>query len=157
MLVAKPIVSERFWIVESPEGAKVGTIQSNEDGTIAFIDGHKHEYDTFDDACDSLDLEIGKLDEPKKTEKTEWKSNGYPTNTEPFNEIFNAKMQLPLYTKTKSSKSYYAAGYYIIRFEFAWAQAFCPKLVTLKRNEYAGPFQNKLEMQEQLRKYNAKD
>ena len=46
---------------------------------------------------------------------------------------------------------------YIIRFDFAWAQAFSPKVMTLKRNEFRGPYKTEMEMKEQLRVYNGKD
>ena len=70
---------------------------------------------------------------------------------------YDAQMGFNMYTKTEKSSCFYAAGYYIIRFDFAWAQAFSPKVMTLKRNEFRGPYKTEMEMKEQLRLYNGKD
>jgi len=61
-----------------------------------------------------------------------------------------------LFTKSPKSKSLYCAGYFIIRFEKGWVKSFCPKLITLERYEYKGPFKTNLEMRTELSKANAK-
>jgi len=49
------------------------------------------------------------------------------------------------------SKSYFCAGYYLVKFANNWAKAYCPKLITLQRYEFQGPFRTKEDMTEQLR------
>ena len=80
--------------------------------------------------------------------------NDYTCKSKPFNGIFDLKRKLPLYTKTANSQSFFCAGYYCIKFENGWVPAYCPKLITLSRNEYKGPLKTKLEMTEILRKLN---
>jgi hypothetical protein len=64
--------------------------------------------------------------------------------------LFNIQKKLPLFTKSKSSKSLYCAGYYTIKFEKGWVKSFCPKLITIERYEYRGPFKTELEMRQAL-------
>jgi hypothetical protein len=75
----------------------------------------------------------------------------FPTSHQPHNALWHVDKKLPIYTKTAKSNSYHCAGYYIIKFEHGWVKSFCPKLLTLQRNEYFGPFKSKLEMSEKLR------
>lgn len=153
-MLAKTIVANRFWILEDPNQGRVGTMQSTDIGVQVNVQGRVTHYENFQQAAADLQLYQAAASTVEK-ETIEWNSNGYPTAVQPYNEMYNAQLGLPMYTKTERSKSFHAAGYYIIRFDFAWAQAFCPKVVTLKNNPYAGPYHTRLEMQEQLRKHNA--
>lgn len=154
-LLAKNILPEKFWIIEDVEKTKLGTIQVDNTRVRVIIDGAKYEYPSFDDALQTH--KISTSNEPLETEvkiANKFSVNNYPCKDQPFNEIYDAKLGLPMYTKTEKSKCFYAAGYYIIRFDFAWAQAYCPKVITLKRNEFRGPYKTQLEMKEQLRLHN---
>jgi hypothetical protein len=64
--------------------------------------------------------------------------------------MYDVKKKLPLFTKSKKSKSLYCAGYYTIRFAKGWVKSFCPKLITLQRYDYKGPFTTELEMRQVL-------
>ena len=57
---------------------------------------------------------------------------------------------------TTKSKSLYAAGYFIIRFEKGWVKSFCPKMITLDRYESKGPFKTDIIMRTELSRVNAK-
>lgn len=61
---------------------------------------------------------------------------------------------LPLYTKIEGNAVYYAAGYYCINFEKGWKQANSPKLATLEKYGYEGPFKTEIEMRQRLRQLN---
>lgn len=61
---------------------------------------------------------------------------------------------LPLYTKIEGSDVYYAAGYYCINFDKGWKPAHGPKLATLLKYGYTGPYKTELEMRQQLKKLN---
>ena len=74
----------------------------------------------------------------------------YPCGSKPYNPVYDCKNRLPIYSKTPKSTSMYAAGYYIIKFEKGWVKSFCPKVITLQRYPYQGPFTTELEMRKQL-------
>jgi hypothetical protein len=61
---------------------------------------------------------------------------------------------LPLYTKIENGDICYAAGYYCINFEKGWKYARGPKLATLLKYGFVGPFHDKIQMRQQLKKLN---
>jgi hypothetical protein len=72
--------------------------------------------------------------------------HGYPTSCNPYNEMYDVRRRLPLFTKSNASKSLYCAGYYTIKFDKGWVKSFCPKAITIERYPYKGPFKSELEM-----------
>ena len=76
--------------------------------------------------------------------------HGYSTSVEPRNAMFDIRRKLPLFTKSSDSKSLYCAGYYVIKFDKGRVKSFCPKLITLQRYEYKGPFKTEFEMKQVL-------
>jgi hypothetical protein len=61
---------------------------------------------------------------------------------------------LPVYAKIEGKGIYYAAGYYCINFEKGWKKSRGPKLATLDRYGYEGPFKTELEMRQRLKELN---
>ena len=62
---------------------------------------------------------------------------------------------IELYTKTENSQSFFCAGYYVVHWEDGSnSPSYCPKLITLSRYEFDGPFKTRIEMQETLRRAN---
>lgn len=150
-LRAKPIVDGKFWIVEQ-DGEKVGTL-------------HKKENNKFMLSSKAGQKFFGKKEDLVKAFGKDFFSNkikttvsavevrdvyGYPTSCYPHNPMFNVQKKLPLFTKSPDSKSLFCAGYYIIHFNKGWLKSFCPKLITIERNESKGPFKTKLEMKQAL-------
>ena len=80
----------------------------------------------------------------------------YPCNSRPYNPIYNVKKKLPIYSKSSKSKSLYCAGHYVIKFRKGWVKSFCPKLITLNRYPFQGPFMTKEQMSEALKAANGK-
>jgi hypothetical protein len=150
-LHAKPIIPEKFWIVEKG-GAKFATLRKSEDNH--FVMSNELGIKVYE-TKEKLTLEFGKdffiakiIKEADNAEPNE--VHGYATSTAPHNSMFDVKRKLPLFTKSGDSKSLYCAGYYVIRFDKGWVKSFCPKLITLQRYEYQGPFKTELEMKQVL-------
>ena len=101
-----------------------------------------------------VEKKIIKTAKPKKEKKAVYDVYGYPTGNQPHNEVLDVQRYLPIYTKGAKSKSFFCAGYYIVKFNGAWTKAFCPKLITLQRYSFCGPYHTKEQMQEQLRNVN---
>lgn len=148
---AKPIIQDKFWIVEK-NGAKFATLRKSEDNHFVLSNelGIKV-YDTKE----SLTREFGKeffvakiVREADNSEPNE--VHGYSTSAVPHNAMFDIKRKLPLFTKSGDSKSLYCAGYYVIKFDKGWVKSFCPKLITLQRYDYQGPFKTEIEMKQVL-------
>ena len=91
------------------------------------------------------------------TEIPKFEIYNYPTSCAPHNILYDVKKSLPLFTKSIKSKSLYCAGYYIIHFDKGWVKSFCPKLMTIERYQYQGPFKSKIEMKNALGQQNGKN
>ena len=151
---AKPILENRFWILES-NGEKVGTICRQEDRRYMFScsDGTRI-FDTQQQLQKNLNGDWmwgSTISAPKEEKENEDNSvYDYPSKFKPFNMVFDVKRKLPLFNKSKKSKSLYCAGYYIIQFEKGWVRSYCPKLLTLDSYPFKGPFRTSLEMKTEL-------
>ena len=148
---AKPIIENKFWIVEE-NGEKVATLRKNEDDR--FVMSNEDGVKVYDNK-ESLTKQFGKnffiakiVKEAENAEPNE--VHGYTTSTAPHNAMFDIKRKLPLFTKSGDSKSLYCAGYYVIRFDKGWVKSHCPKLITLQRYAYQGPFKTEIEMKQVL-------
>ena len=150
--VAKPVLEDKFWILED-NGQKVGTIRSNENGVTLQVGSENQTFRALEELTQKISVSFSGKELVSKN-KEEYDVHGYFCKTRPFNSIFDLKRKLPLYTKTTDSQSFFCAGWYCIQFEHGWVPASCPKLITLSRNNYLGPFKTKLEMTESLRKQN---
>ena len=147
---AKTIVENKFWILEEEDGARVGTISLKNDAVIAVIGNNSHTFKNLDELAARYKVSFNKKSKPAKP-TLDMEVYDFPTAHTPHNALWHVERKLPIYTKTSKSNSYHCAGYYIIKFEHGWVKSFSPKLITLQRYEYKGPFKSKLEMMEQLR------
>jgi hypothetical protein len=112
-------------------------------------------YHTEKELTSALDKKIS-WTELDITETVAKEIHGYPTNSTPYNPMFDVKQKLPLFTKSDKSKSLYCAGYYIIQFDKGWVKSFCPKLITVERYTTKGPFKTEIEMRQELSRVNSK-
>ena len=72
--------------------------------------------------------------------------HGYDVDIDkPFNKMFYVKRKLPIFTKENKSKSFYCAGHYLVQ-KKSWTEMFCPKLITLQKYKFHGPFKNQYQM-----------
>lgn len=150
-LHAKPIVDGKLWVVEQ-DGERIGTL-------------HKKENNKY-----MLSAKNGELYFSKKSEitqkfgagfflkgikttvshSTENECHGFPTKWKPYNSMYDVRRKLPLFTKSNQSKSLFCAGHYVIKFPKNWVRSFCPKLITIERYEYSGPYLTEEESKEVL-------
>jgi hypothetical protein len=150
VLHAKPVVDGKFWIVED-QGNKVGILKVTEQkkyvfsskDTTATFDNKKKLVETF-----GKDFFISRS--ITSVEEIDADVHGYSVSSAPHNPMFDVKRNLPLFTKSEKSKSVYCAGYYIIKFEKGWVKSHCPKLITIERYPYEGPFKTDIEMKQRL-------
>ena len=154
-LKAKPVLKDKFWIIENNEG-RIGTMSWNDDrymfsnsnGTC-FFDNKRQMKKQF-----GSDIIWSDVTDKIVKDNTELTVYGFPTSVTPYNTMFDVKRKLPLFTKSNNSKSSYCAGYYIIRFDKGWVKSFCPKLITIERYESKGPFKTEIEMRQELSRAN---
>jgi hypothetical protein len=152
----KVLVPNKEWLVKEGD-SKIGSIIKNKQGYTFYKQGHKIPFSSFEDIKSQLG--ISKLDETVKKNKTEFDPYknmiyDYPCNGKPFEPVYCVKEKLPLFAKSSKSKSQYCAGYYVIKFRKGWVKSFCPKLITLERYPYHGPFKTEQDMKSMLNTVN---
>lgn len=153
-MIAKPVVKNKMWIVES-EGTKVGNIMAVEEGGVVYLhDDQREMFPSIKILQKKYNIEFVKAEKPKKEKLDVYDVYGFPTTSKPNNEVLDVQRYLPIYTKGSKSKSFFCAGYYIIKFSSTWVRAYCPKLITLNRYEYEGPFKTQERMVEAMREAN---
>ena len=145
----KSLVADKFWILESDTGAKIGTVQANDEGVCVYVNNETQTFPNFEAAQKEMGFSETKAE---VVEEENWESNGFPTNSQPYNEMYDAQHKLSLFTKKPKSRSYHAAGFFVIEYDSQFSQALCPRLTTLKKYPYEGPFKHRAEMMERLRK-----
>jgi hypothetical protein len=148
-------ITDKSWLVMTDKShenvgllsvSNTGTfVLLSKEGRVSFADEEEvkrfFEEDVFD-----------KVVHNEGGEEKEFFIKGYPVDFEhPYEADSEDKISsLPLYTKSPKSDVYHCAGYYCISYPKGWLQSFCPKLATLDKYEYVGPFKTKMEMKSQL-------
>ena len=107
---AKPVLEGKFWIVEN-NGIKVGTLSKEIDGFVLTQNGKVSVYDDKTQLNSTFGKEflIAKISKPEAA--ADKSVNGFPTKVSPYNEMYDIKRKLPLFTKSEHSKSLYCSGY----------------------------------------------
>ena len=154
-IVAKPVVKNKFWIVEE-SGSKIGHIQAVDNGGVVYV--HDHQREAFPNLkllSKRYNIVVSKrASKMPHTADAVYEIYGYPTPHRPHNILYNVKKRLPVFTKSTKSKSYFCAGHYIIKFNQSWSKSYCPKVITLNRYEFMGPYRTQQEVNQKLRELN---
>jgi hypothetical protein len=149
--VSKVLIPNKEWLIKGKK-EKIGTVAKIKKNYV-FL--HKGQHVVIGDLKDvETQLGVALFDGPIKNIPLEKNHNIYdfPCRSKPYNPVYSVKKRLPLFSKSSKSKSQYCAGYYIIFRKKGWATSFCPKLITIERYKYYGPFKTEAQMKEMLNK-----
>ena len=143
MLKATPIVKNKFWLVTDND-VKIGTVKSSHRG-LTYIHGETEErFATVKLLKDKYNISFETYKSPK-SEDMQNEVYGYPTGKHvPYNPLWHVQLGVPVFTKDEKSRSYYCAGYYLIKERKKTKLHFCPKIIMLERNEFEGPLKSTL-------------
>jgi len=146
LINAKPIIDGKCWILEQ-DGQKIGTLRKEKKIYSVDKQGVKMEVGTLDEVVAKLGVQFEPFTKTKTAPaSTQFSVYDYPCSSKPYGPLYNVVKKLPIYAKSTKSKSQYCAGYYVIQFRKGWVKSFCPKLITLERYPFKGPFKTELEM-----------
>lgn len=152
-LIAKPIIKNKFWVVEE-SGQKIATIQAVDDGGIVYVhNDQRKKYASVKILSKQHNIKFVSTI-PRKKDESINQVYGYPIKGKSFNEMFDVKRKLPIYTKTQKSRSQYCAGYYLIKTSQCWTKVLCPKNISVNRYPYIGPFSTEEETLTALKEIN---
>ena len=136
MITAKPVIKNKYWILQEND-LKIGTVEKNKQGFLVRTKDTAEEFKTLKTIKNKTNIVF---DNPAEKQKVfDNQVNGFPTDSKPYNAVYNVKERLPMFTKKNKSKSWYAAGYYQVTINGKTEIMFCPKLILLQRYDYFGP------------------
>jgi hypothetical protein len=147
MIVAKPVIPDRYWILKQND-RKVGQIEATDNGLVVKIQNRVAGYKTIKMASREADIEFTKLASGAKAVINQ--VHGFEVTGRVYNPVWDVKHRLPLFTRDTKSKSWYAAGWYMVKQHRAWKAVQHPKLITLQRYTYQGPFHSKEQANESV-------
>lgn len=138
-LIAKPIVKNKYWVV---------TDGSKKVGNVVFDGSHFNvrigdDINQYDDTNKISNIKFEKISQPRQVEMPPFAV--YPTFNKTYNNVFDLKKKLHLFTKTAKSKCFYAAGWFVMNHNSTPEVVFCPKYIFVQRYDYMGPFKTKEE------------
>ena len=138
---AKTVIPNQYWILKQ-NNHKVGQIEVGEHGVTVKIQGQVAGYKTIKMASRAANIEFGTVN---KTTTSTNLVHGYEVSGRVYNPVWDVKHRLPLFTRNNKSKSWFAAGWYTVKQHRNWKAVQHPKLITLQRYAYQGPFHSKEE------------
>ena len=138
-LVAKPVIDKQFWILQE-NNRKVGNVEACAGGYQVKINNQVAQFKTIQMAAQRANIEFEPAVKKIKPKATVDHVHGYPISGRVHNPMWDVTQQLPVYTRTAKSKSWFAAGWYRVRRGRRWQTMLAPKLIVLQRYEHAGPF-----------------
>jgi hypothetical protein len=150
MYTANEVIKDKYWIVNTKHG-KVGTLRRVDESKYEFFNLKANTREILNDLNELFTLQTKDTSDNKAQSYITKLSVRFPCNFPAPIEYENDGI-LPLYKKTANGKSVFAAGYYIIQFK-NWLPSYCPKLDTLEKYEYRGPYPTEWEMNLDLKRY----
>jgi hypothetical protein len=145
--ISKVLVPNQEWIIED-HGTKIGSIAKSKKGYSFLQRGKQFTFKSLKEISEELGITLTDAVPSTGTSNAEdiHSIYNYPCSSKPFEPVYNVQRKLPLFAKSAKSKSQYCAGYYVIKFRKSWVKSYCPKLITLERYPYHGPFKTENEM-----------
>ena len=134
--IAKPIVNGKFWVLQK-DNQKIGSVEKTATGYFLKTNQGSSRFKTVKSLRDVTKINFDNVLERVKYPENQ--VNRFPTDCKPYNGVWDINQRLPIYTKEKKSKSWYAAGYYMVTINRKTKVMFCPKLIILDRYGYVGP------------------
>jgi hypothetical protein len=143
-LIAKPVIDKQFWILQE-DNRKVGNVEARNGGYQVRINNQITQFKTIKMLEKRVQIRFESLPGARSRAVKTQQVYGYPASGRVHNGLWNVQDKLPIYTKTAKSKSWYAAGWYLVKKGRNWRAVQDPKLILLQRYEYQGPFHSREE------------
>lgn len=143
--VTKNVIPNKEWLIKF-DNKKIGSITKSNKHYLFLRKGKSTEIEDIEYLRVTLNLKLESYNNTNNTAASGYFIYDYPCRTKPYGPVYNIKKKLPIYLKSENSKSQFCAGYYVIKFNKGWVKSFCPKLLTLDRHEFKGPFKDEEEV-----------
>lgn len=146
MLQAKPVITDRFWILKRDD-RKIGEVELDDRGYHVRIGDKKYYSKTLPRIEQGEPIQFESLNRARSDP-----SNivyGFDTGCDAYNIVWDARKRVPLFSKSPKSRSMFAAGWYAIQQHHAWRITKNPKVILLDRYNYRGPFHDRAQARDQ--------
>jgi hypothetical protein len=137
MILAKPVIDKKYWILKQGD-RKIGAVEAQQDGYVVSMDTDRQHYKTVPMIANRANIRFepaAKIPKPDPCQV-----HGYDTGCRAHNPVWNVQMRVPLFTRQSKSRSWLAAGWYLVKKHRTWQIMRNPKLILLERYPYHGPF-----------------
>lgn len=141
-LIAKPILKDQLWVIVDGQ-RKVGNVEQTKNGYSLKLGDNYHYFDSTKSIQKMTAIEFERPSALRT--KTTIPFAQWPTQGKTYNNMFDVKRKIHIYTKTKKSRCFFAAGWYSMKLNDARQIVFCPKYILIQRYEYDGPYMSKEE------------
>ena len=148
---AKVLIPNKSWLLEN-DGTKFASLSKEKKGYSILFKGHEYKVHDLKEIKERFGITITEeaIKKERQLKPASCDIYGFPVNGRAYGPLWNVRKRLPIYAKSSKSKSLYCAGYYVIKFRKGWVKSFCPKLITLERYPFKGPFKTEQEMRAML-------
>ena len=147
-LTAKPITDGEFWILTDGE-RKVGNVSANSVGTFHVnVQNEMFEFESITNIQKKTKIKFVTPKESTAIIETPYPE--FPHTARTYNSVYDVKRGLHVFTKTKKSKCFHAAGYFVVEHNGVDQVIFCPKYIFIQRYPYKGPHKTKIEAKNEI-------
>jgi hypothetical protein len=152
---AKILIPDKEWLIKDSFG-KIASVAKFKKGYLVLCNGKSIAFKNLAEVKAAVGIAFFEesIKDHKREDFPNYNIYGYPCKNKPFEPLYNVQKKLPLYIKRTKSKSQHCAGHYIIKFRKGWVKSFCPKLITLERYPFQGPWKTEEESRQALKKAN---
>jgi len=140
MILAKPVIDKQYWILKKGD-RKIGAVEADSQGYVVSTTNTRTHYKTIPMMRRNADITFEPAAKPVRSDP--YQVHGYATGCRAYNPVWNVKMKVPLFTRQAKSRSWLAAGWYLVKKHRAWRVVHNPKLILLERYPYQGPFHDR--------------
>lgn len=150
MIKLKPMTNKSWMVLSEINMDKIGVLSESRNKIVLMTTDSRSEFNSRDEVNEFFHKDVfsDTVEDLSVEESKKVFVKGFPV---PEYEVFypkdnSFKSDLPVYTKSESSNVLYSAGYYAIDFGSGYKKAFCPKLETLDKYTYIGPFKTSFDV-----------
>jgi len=148
-VTSKIIVPNKEWLIRDSD-KKIGSISKIKKGFQIWKKGNSTKVKNLEELKENIGIDILPNNNYQTVTLQEKTIYGFPCSSTPYDPVYNLKKKLPIFTKSLKSKSHFCAGYYAIKFQKGWVRSFCPKLITLERYPFEGPFKTEQDLKNKI-------
>lgn len=152
-------ITDHSWLVDTDQGDPALITQRNSGQYVLIHQGSAQTFDTVEQLNAYLQEDLRSAAQPPHSwqHNQQWLVQGYPvSHADPVEVEDHSDANLPLFAKRTGTDVRMCAGYYCVKSGTGWRGVFCPKLSTLNRCQWLGPFRSAEHMNQQLLKIKGK-